>query len=42
MTLSQLVEWAKNKNRFQTIDDYSAFIRTLDVLLTEDIWRFIE
>ncbi len=25
MTLSQLVEWAKNKNRFQTIDDYSAF-----------------
>ncbi len=25
MTLSQLVEWAKNKDRFQTIDDYSAF-----------------
>ncbi len=25
MTLSQLVEWATNKNRFQTIDSYSAF-----------------
>lgn len=25
MTLSQLVEWAKDKNRFQTIDDYSSF-----------------
>lgn len=25
MTLSQLVEWANTKNRFQTIDDYSSF-----------------
>ncbi len=25
MTLLQLVEWAKTKNRFQTIDDYSSF-----------------
>lgn len=25
MTLLQLVEWAKDKNRFQVIDDYSAF-----------------
>ncbi len=25
MTLIQLVEWAKNKNRFQTIDDYAEF-----------------
>ncbi len=25
MTLSQLVEWANTKNRFQTIDEYSSF-----------------
>lgn len=25
MTLSQLVEWAKNKSRFQTLDDYAFF-----------------
>jgi hypothetical protein len=25
MTLVQLVEWAKDKSRFQTVDDYSAF-----------------
>lgn len=25
MTLSQLIEWVKTKNRFQSIDDYSSF-----------------
>ena len=27
MNLLQLVEWAKDKNRFQTIEDYSVFCK---------------
>ncbi len=41
MTLSQLIEWAKNKNRFQTIDDYSSFCEEYLSFITDGLQAVI-